>query len=189
MAERDRPHILVFEARFRGRLIQTGCRDCTKRDADLARRKSLTKHGLSDSPLMRVWIGMRSRCNNPKRKEYKNYGGRGIKVCDEWDDFAVFYSWARKNGWAKGLDIDRIDNDGDYSPENCRVVSRKENLRHTRHNRHLEAFGESKIMIEWSEDPRCPVSYRTLEARIRSGWEAERAISTPAVVGRPKMGP
>ena len=174
---------VVTTARFRGKFGGLCCGCC----AGHRRTRHQIKHGDSNSRLNRVWIGMRARCNDPKRKEYKNYGGRGIKVCDEWGDFTAFRDWALEQGWVKGLDIDRIDNDGDYSPENCRVVSRRENLRHTRHNRYLEAFGERKIMIEWVEDPRCVVSYKTLESRLRMGWTSERAVSTPVRVKDPKM--
>ncbi len=169
---------------FRGKFSAKSC-GCYAREQQ---GKSNLKHGDSRHPLSGVWRGMRSRCSNPKRKEYKNYGGRGIKVCSAWDDFTAFRDWALEQGWVKGLDIDRIDNDGDYSPENCRIVSRKENLRHTRHNRYLEAFGERKTMVEWAEDPRCVVSYKALESRLRRAWTPERAVSTPVAVMRPKMG-
>lgn len=76
---------------------------------------------------------MKRRCFNKNDPAYKNYGGRGITICNEWlNDFMTFYNWAEAHGIKKGLDIDRIDNDGDYSPSNCRFTTRKENGRHTR---------------------------------------------------------
>ena len=87
-----------------------------------------TKHGLSRHRLYGVWRGMKLRCYNEKHEGYKNYGGRGIQVCDEWkSDFASFYEFCISKGWQKGLEIDRINNDGDYKPDNCRFVTPKEN--------------------------------------------------------------
>jgi hypothetical protein len=81
--------------------------------------------------LKRVWYAMRARCNNPNEHEYKYYGGRGIKVCKEWEDFSIFYNWAIKEGYKKTLTIDRIDNDLGYMPSNCRFVTRTIQNRNT----------------------------------------------------------
>ncbi len=100
----------------------------------ISREKSgahLRKHGLSHrDPLYSTWKGMRQRCRDPKTKCYHRYGGRGISVCAEWDDFTKFRSWALEHGWHRGLQIDRIDGNGNYSPENCRIVTCKENNEH-----------------------------------------------------------
>jgi len=91
-----------------------------------------TKHGLINHPLYRKLMGMKKRCYNPKYGQYHRYGGRGIKVCEEWlNDFMSFYNWAMANGWEDGLEIDRKDNDGNYEPSNCRFVTSQENT----HNR------------------------------------------------------
>lgn len=122
---------------------------------------------------------MHARCNNPKIRGYRWYGARGIVVCGAWQDFEKFYRWAMKNGYEPGLTIDRIDNDGPYSPKNCRWVSRRQNL-FNRFEKPLTAFGETKQMIEWAEDPRCVVPFKTLWKRVVThGWDHERAITQP----------
>jgi len=156
---------------------------CLQRDRA---SETFTKHGQGTSRVYKVWTGMKQRCANPNNDEYKNYGDRGVYVCDEWQDFEVFAAWAEENGYDGKLDIDRIDNDGPYSPENCHWVTRSENLRNTRRSRKLTALGETKTMIAWSEDERCQVSYVTLSSRIRRDWNPEDAILTPKGRWNPK---
>lgn len=88
-------------------------------------------HGESKTSLYKLWAGIKKRCYNPNNIEYNRYGGRGISLCDEWHDFSVFKSWAERNGYQKGLTIDRIDNDVGYNPSNCRWVTRDIQNRNT----------------------------------------------------------
>jgi hypothetical protein len=137
-------------------------------------------HGLSRSGIYMVWFNIIERCSNPRSKSYANYGGRGISYCPEWSDLMVFHAWAISNGWRRGLEIDRIDNNGNYDPSNCRFVTHKANGNNKRSNTRLSAFGESKTYAEWMDDPRCAVKYTTLVMRISTyGYDPERAISEP----------
>lgn len=115
-----------------------------------------TIHGMAHTRLYTVWCDMRRRCNNEKTPEYKNYGGRGIKVCAEWDrDFGAFYCWAMANGYDETAKrgectIDRIDVNGNYCPENCRFVDSMIQAGNKRNNRMIEHNGEVKTQAEWA---------------------------------------
>ena len=167
----------VFEI---GKLSRGNSRSCgcLVRDKLSARNRS---HGGSRTPLYYVWSGMKARCQNPQHREYHRYGGRGIDICREWaESFETFRDWALSSGYAEGLEIDREDNDAGYSPSNCRWIGRSAQLRNTRYSRMLTAFGETKSMRDWADDPRCVVSYNVLNRRISSlGWDHVRAITEP----------
>ncbi len=133
------------------------------------------KHGMSNDPVNQVWRGMRARCNNPKDYAYANYGGRGITVCERWDDFSLFY--LDMGPRPKGYQLDRIDNDGPYSPENCHWVRQRDNLNNKRTSRKVEWQGQNLTIAQWAE--RTGINARTLHNRIvRSGWTPERALTT-----------
>lgn len=157
------------------------CRKCAMEKLSAER----TKHGESPrqgkrnaSKLYSVWLNMRSRCYNPKNKKYKDYGGRGISICSYWDDFLNFKRWSLENGFDESLTIDRIDNNGNYCPENCRWINQKEQMRNTRVNHLLTYNGETKTMVEWSEIT--GIKYHTLKQRINKyGYSVERALTEP----------
>lgn len=96
-----------------------------------------------------AWKAIKQRCNNPKCKAYSNYGGRGIKVCDEWENFSSFLEWALANGYAAGLEIDRVDPNGNYSPNNCRWITCKENINNRRKTIFLTVNGVTRARTEW----------------------------------------
>lgn len=98
-----------------------------------------------------IWINMKARCNNPNRPKYPRYGGRGIKVCDEWnEDFASFYIWSVNNGYSPNLQLDRKDNDGNYCPENCRWTTLKENSKNRRTSKFLTVKGVTLNAVDWA---------------------------------------
>ncbi len=132
----------------------------------------------SQRRLRTAWYHMINRCSKPNDKDYRNYGGRGITICAEWlHDFNAFKDWALANGHQEGLSLDRIDNDGNYTPDNCRWATNAQQSRNTRRVRRITAFGETKTLSEWAEDPRCQVSYSILHQRITTlGWDFEAAL-------------
>jgi hypothetical protein len=135
------------------------------------------KHGMSDTKIYKVWSSMKQRCLNENDKAYKNYGGRGITVCNEWHEFEPFYEWAVNNGYKEGLTLERVDNDGDYCPKNCTWITKSKQSSNTRNCIELTYKGKTKIMKEWAEELNIP--YSVLQHRIYRGWDTEKALSTP----------
>lgn len=146
--------------------------------------RSIT-HGLSGHPLFRLWIGIRSRCYNKNMDNYPYYGGKGVKMCDEWlENFKTFYDWAIAAGWKKGLQIDKDIIPKKlgipallYSPDMCCFVTRRENMNSMSRNRLFEVDGESLTMRQISDKYNLPVA--TLKSRIADGWTIHRAIQQP----------
>lgn len=133
------------------------------------------RHGYANTRLFEIWCRMRERCTNPAKDHYDRYGGRGIKVCNEWmKDFVPFKEWALANGYQDNLSIDRIDNDGDYSPDNCRWATQSEQCRNRSNTVKLTHNGETKPLADWSE--LYGVKYKLAHERYKKGWPFERIM-------------
>ena len=138
-------------------------------------RRSEIKY--SKTKLYKVWQAMKSRCTNPHDENYFRYGGRGIKVCEDWEScFKVFFEWSLNNGYEEGLTIDRINNDEGYSPTNCRWTSRIVQQNNIRSNHLIEYNGEKRSISEWARI--VGISQGTLSHRILNGWDVEKALFT-----------
>lgn len=136
------------------------------------------KHGKRHTRLYGIWLQMKTRCYNANCDRFDDYGGRGITVCDEWkNDFQSFYDWSMSHGYDDSLSIDRINNDGNYAPGNCRWATRIIQSRNTRRSHLITFNGETHTLVEWCEIK--GLSRSCLDNRIRYGWDVERALNTP----------
>lgn len=133
------------------------------------------KHLQTGSDLYYVWSQIKQRCNNPNNKRYKNYGARCIKFCNEWEDFTNFYNWAKENGYKKGLTIDRIDNNGNYEPLNCRWITNKEQQNNKRNNHLITYNNETLTVTQWAE--KYNINVYTFRNRISKGWDIKKALT------------
>ncbi len=136
------------------------------------------KHGMYGTRIYRIWAAMKRRCLNPNYHEYHLYGGRGIKVCNEWLGFVEFYKWAMNNGYKDDLSIDRINQDGNYEPNNCRWETCKRQANNRRSNLTIEYQGQTKPLKQWAED--LGLNYKMLYKRFKLGWEPEDAFNIPS---------
>jgi len=146
---------------------------CLKTEAT---KKRLTKHGKSNTRLFRIWYDMKRRCYSYQRKYFNHYGGRGITVCDEWkNNFLSFYKWSMENGYKDNLSIDRIDNNGNYEPSNCRWVNRFTQMNNIRKNRRITYGAETHTITEWAIIK--GVNRHMLAQRFTRGWDTERLLT------------
>lgn len=127
-----------------------------------------------------IWVDMKRRCYDQKNKRYKDYGGKGVKVCNEWQFFQPFFYWSMANGYTDKLSIDRIDVSGDYCPENCRWADIYTQANNRTNNHYITYNGETMTMMQWSK--RLNIGYSTLRARLRYGMDIETAFTRP--IGR-----
>lgn len=133
--------------------------------------------------LWEIWKHMRERCNSPHHKSYEFYGGRNIKVCDEWEQaFEPFAEWAYANGYDEnapfmGCTIDRIDPNGNYEPSNCRWVTMKTQCNNRRNNKLITLNGVTKTLSAWADETLIPSD--TISRRLKLGWSVEKALGTP----------
>lgn len=131
-------------------------------------RSKKETHGMSNSPEYNTWVHINQRCHNPKNKDYENYGGRGIQVCDLWrTSFEAFYLYIGPRPFPDAT-IERIDHNGNYEPGNVKWLSREEQVYNKRDNVYLEIDGVSKTVSQWAVDS--PVSEFTIYKRVQRGW-------------------
>jgi len=143
------------------------------------------KHGFSKTRLEHIRKDMYRRCYAPKTVGYPRYGGRGIIMCDEWkNNPASFFEWAVNNGYEEHLTIDRINNNGNYEPSNCKWSTMKEQANNTRRNRYYTVNGLSKNINQWSNY--LGIKVATLYGRLYSGWSEEKTFTTPLDTTRKK---
>lgn len=147
------------------------------------------KHGMGNkrNPLYLIWSGMKNRCYNKNAPDYNNYGGRGVKICDEWvSDFKAYYDWCIENGWQKGLQIDK-DKIGDgllYSPKTCTILTSKENQNNRSNNIVVDYQGETMTLKAISE--KYDIKYLLLWRRfVKLKWDIHKAVTQPIRIIKP----
>lgn len=128
--------------------------------------------------LHKIWRSMIGRCYCKTQPAYNAYGGRGIKICDSWlHDYVCFRNWAIANGYSNMLTLDRIDNNGDYSPNNCRFATRKEQARNRRSSKFITFRGRTQTQAAWAEE--LGMKQETISYRTRKGWPAAKILFRP----------
>lgn len=168
---------IVTSANLRsGRTKSCGCL------RGIVSKQKATTHGMSKSKLYYIWSDIKQRCYQKNNPAFKFYGGRGIKMCNEWfKSYERFMKWAEINGYHEGLTIERIDVNGDYCPDNCKWIQLSEQAQNRRSNILIDYNGESHCLSEWCNIYK--VNYYLVYNRIhKNKWSFERAISEPAHV-------
>lgn len=159
-------------------LLYGDTKSCGCLSREMASARAVKHHGFG-TRLYNIWDSMRQRCNNPNNKSYYNYGGRGIKICKEWDDFNKFKEWSLSNGYDENAEkgrctLDRIDVDGMYSPDNCRWCDMKAQSNNKRNTKYLEYNGEIKSLSQWADE--IGVKYCTVWKRYSRGLPPEKIL-------------
>lgn len=150
---------------------------CWNREVNKANH---TKHGMHGTPEYGAWCGMISRCHNQNFACYKDYGGRGIFVCDRWRDFSCFFTDVGKRPFPRA-ELDRINNNAGYEPGNVRWANRRQNMANTRTSIYLTLDGVTRHLKEWASVT--GIGYSTLFGRLWNGWDSRRALTTKPVIG------
>lgn len=146
----------------------------------VAANKRRTKHGLCNTKVYRAWVTMRSRCEDTNNKRYHRYGGRGIQVCDRWQSFEMFY--ADMGDAPEGASLDRINNDGNYEPGNCRWATPKQQQNNTSNNRTYTHDGKTQTLAQWARD--LGIAYHVLRYRLNKGWQPPKLFTTDNLKGK-----
>lgn len=164
--------------------LNGGVQSCGCLQHDIARNSHLIhgdcKRGGKRTRLFGIWAGIRNRILNPNNHAYPRYGGRGIKICDEWQEYIKFKEWALSHGYNEKLTIDRIDVNGDYSPENCRWASYEVQANNSRKNIFWKYKGECLTIAQWAK--KLNVNPTRLWNRVYNHkWSVERALTEPII--------
>lgn len=170
----------VCDCGNRVQVLANSLRNGNNKSCGCYRRDKRTRHRRTHTRLYNIWENMKQRCRNPNNRQYADYGGRGICVCDEWLNFEVFYQWALSNGYNDSLSIDRIDNDKGYTPDNCRWTDATTQANNRRFCWYITYNGETRTASQWAEI--AGISADLFRGRLYRGWSVERALSTP--IGR-----
>jgi hypothetical protein len=157
---------------------------CLRREVAIEKSKTInTKHGKHKTRLYKIWAAIKGRCFNKNNSAYKNYGARGITICDEWiNNYPAFEKWAIDHGYNDSLTIDRIDVNGNYCPENCRWATRREQQNNRRVNHFLEYHGKKKTIAEWART--LNISSKRIYERLSRGWSTKNALSRKKYQGK-----
>ena len=158
----------------RGIVKSCGCLSRNKNCGKGASASDRKTHGMSNTRMHHIWLGMKYRCSEHHGAAQKRYSERGISICDEWMKFECFYEWAITNGYDENLTIDRIDNDGNYEPSKCRWVTRKEQNNNRSSNHKITYLGETKGIYEWSKELGIHPQY--IYRYIAKGYTDKQAI-------------
>lgn len=143
--------------------------------------KRMSTHGESETKLYGVWRTMRSRCYLKSTKSYKDYGGRGIRVCADWkNSYESFRNWSTSHGYRDGLTIDRTENNKNYTPENCTWNDRQEQCNNKRNNHWVTIAGETHTLAQWRRSN--GLTRGALEGRLQRGWDEDKLL-VPSQLG------
>jgi hypothetical protein len=166
-----------FTKATRSHLINGGAKSCgcMRKECSEKLAASQRKHGMFGKRIYTIWQQMKDRCYNQNNNGYKDYGGRGIKVCNEWHNSTNFFEWALANGYNDNLTIDRIDVNGNYEPSNCRWVTMKVQDRNRRNTIFITFNGETKSLAEWCEIRGLP--YGRTQKRYYKGYPPEIVLA------------
>lgn len=158
---------------MRGDVLRQGAQSCGCQNAALVHGEC---RGEKPSRLYNIWRDMKSRCQNPKNIGYHLYGGRGIRVCEEWQSFEPFYEWAKRAGYEDSLTLDREDTNGDYGPTNCRWATPHEQQTNKRNTVFITAAGRTQALVDWADELGVPrtglYSRRRIAGRVESYIES-----------------
>lgn len=154
----------IINGYYLGQTKSCGCTGGSKRSGT---KSVLYKHGKSNTKLIHMWDGMRGRCYNKNNHKYHNYGGRGIFICDEWNNSLNFIDWALKNGYKEGLSIERKDVDKGYSPENCCFIEKKDQVLNKTNTFRVEYNGQIKPIVIWCRELNLDYNKTYYKSRFR----------------------